>query len=304
MKPTTEERALVVISHLAALAFGVGPIIPAVLWSENRRKSNYVRFQTLQALGYQSFGYTIWLLSILLLVVLLYLALFFIVLVVPNAAQNQTITVEISIVLLVALFGLMGVYLIIPVVGAVLCGMGKDFHYPLLGGRLARFLGYEISDPNLVPEGGASLDSAAEERFAASMGHFAVIIPIWGLLAPAYLWISQGKNSAYLKFQSAQTTLYQIIVNLLFFGLTFLAVILGVVSMFLFASFMDLGEWTAVAGMMVMICLLGFVGLIIPLFHILGQWAGLQVLRGNNFHYPLLGRLVERWTNTEAKELV
>lgn len=304
MKPTTEERALVVISHLAALAFGVGPIIPAVLWSENRRKSNYVRFQTLQALGYQSFGYTIWLLSILLLVVLLYLALFFIALVVPNAAQNQTITVEISIVLLVALFGLMGVYLIIPVVGAVLCGMGKDFHYPLLGGRLARFLGYEISDPNLVPEGGASLDSAAEERFAASMGHFAVIIPIWGLLAPAYLWISQGKNSAYLKFQSAQTTLYQIIVNLLFFGLTFLAVILGVVSMFLFASFMDLGEWTAVAGMMVMICLLGFVGLIIPLFHILGQWAGLQVLRGNNFHYPLLGRLVERWTNTEAKELV
>jgi len=305
MKPTTEERVIAVISHLAALAFGAGLVIPAVLWSENRHnpallrgKSAYVRFQTLQALGYQSLGYTVWLLSILLLVVLLYATLFFIALVVPNAAQNQTITMGISVILLVASFGLMGIYLIIPVFGAVLCGMGKDFRYPLMGGRLGRSLGYENSDPNLVPEGGASLDSAAEERFAASMGHFAVIIPFWGLLVPAYLWISQGKNSAYLKFQSAQTTLYQVFVNLLFFGLTFLAIFLGFVSMFLFASFMDLGEWTAVAGMMVMICLLSLVGLVIPLFHILGQWAGLQVLRGRNFRYPLLGRWVAKWIDT------
>jgi len=139
------------------------------------------------------------------------------------------------------------------------------------------------------------LDSSAEERFAVSMGHFAVIIPLWGLLSPAYLWISQGKNSEYLKFQSAQTTLYQIVVNLLYFGLTFLAIALGVVSMFLFASFMDMGEWTPVAGMMVMICLLGLVGMIIPLFHILGQWAGLQVLRGRGYRYPLLGGWVAKW---------
>jgi uncharacterized Tic20 family protein len=196
----------------------------------------------------------------------------------------------------VTLFGLMGIYMIIPVVGAVLCGMGKDFRYPLLGGRLERFLGYEISDPN------ASLNSAVEERFAVSMGHFAVIIPLWGLLAPAYLWISQGKQSAYLKFQSAQTTLYQVFVNLLYFGLMFLAVALGIVSMLLFPSFMDLGEWTPVAGMMVTICLMGLAGMIIPLFHILGQWAGLQVLRGRDFRYPLIGRLTDRWTNKGIKE--
>jgi len=302
MKPTTEERTLAVIAHLSALAFGAGLVIPALLWSENHRnpamqgKSNYVRFQTLQALGYQSLGYTIWLLLILLLVVLLYMVLFLIALFVPNAAQNQPITLGISVVLLVGLFGLMGIYLIIPVVGAVLCGLGQDFRYPLLGARLARFLRYEISDP------GASLDSAAEERFAASMGHFAVIIPLWGLLAPAYLWISQRKNSAFLGFQSAQTTLYQIFVNLLYFGLTFLAIALGLAAMFLFASFMDLGEWTAVAGMMVMICLLGLAGMIIPLFHILGQWAGLRVLQGYDFRYPLIARLVERWINKDIKE--
>jgi uncharacterized Tic20 family protein len=292
MKPTSEERILAIISHLAALAIGAGLVIPAILWSENRRKSDYIRFHTLQALGYQSLGYTIWLLAVMLLMVLFYLSMFFLALIVPNAAQNHTITIILTIVLLIFLFGPIIPYLLLPVIAAVFCGLGKDFRYPLLGGRLARFLGYETTKPD------ASLDSAAEERFAASMGHFAVIIPLWGLLAPVYLWISQGKNSAYLKFQSAQTTLYQVFVNLLIFGLTFISIVLGLVSILLFASFMDLGEWTAVAGMMVMILCLGFAGLIIPLFHILGQWAGLQVLRGRDFRYPLLGGWVAKWLKT------
>jgi uncharacterized Tic20 family protein len=71
MKPITEERIIAVIAHLSALAMGMGLIVPAIFWSEYRQKSNYLRFQTLQALGYQSLGYTVWLLSILLLVVLL-----------------------------------------------------------------------------------------------------------------------------------------------------------------------------------------------------------------------------------------
>lgn len=297
MKPSTEERVIAVISHLTALAFGAGLVLPAIMWSENRRNpaavrgtSGYLRFQTLQALGYQTLGYTVWLLGLFLLLILFYVLLFILALVIPNAAQNQIIPSVLSVVLLVVVFGWLAVYSLIAIVGAVSCGLGKDFCYPILGNRLARFLGYQIS---AAPS--TSLDSAAEERFAASMGHFAVIIPLWGLLAPAYLWISQGKNSLYLKFQSAQTTLYQIIVNLLLFGLTFLAIVLGVISIPLSAIYLNSGEWAAVAGMMVMICLLSLVGLIIPIFHILGQWAGLQVLRGNDFRYPLLGGWVAKW---------
>ena len=36
--------------------------------------------------------------------------------------------------------------------------------------------------------------------------------------------------------------------------------------------------------------------LIVPLFHILGQWAGYRVLKGDDYRYPLVGRLVEKWT--------
>ena len=36
--------------------------------------------------------------------------------------------------------------------------------------------------------------------------------------------------------------------------------------------------------------------LVMPLLHILGQWAGYRVLKGDNYHYPLVGKWAERWT--------
>jgi uncharacterized Tic20 family protein len=197
--------------------------------------------------------------------------------------------------LLVSAFGLLGIYLLLPVIAAVFCGFGKDFRYPILGGRLARSLGYAQSEPE-----GDSLDADFEERFAAAMGHFAVVQPLWGMLAPAWLWLNHQKHSASLKFQSAQTTLYQLFVNLFYFGFTLLSFFLGLVSMFVFQAFFDLGEWISVAGMMVTLCMLSFVLLVIPLFHILGQWAGLQVLRGSNCRYPLLRGWVAKWIDTRT----
>jgi uncharacterized Tic20 family protein len=298
MKPTSEERVIAVISHLTALAFGAGLVLPAIMWSENRSKSAYIRFQTLQALGYQSLGYTVWLLGLFALVILFYILMFILALVVPNAAQNQSVTTVLAVLLMAMFFGWMAVYCLIAITGAVLCGSGKDFRYPVLGNQLARYLGY---DDDANP--GALLDLAAEERFAAAMGHFAVIIPIWGLLAPAYLWINQGKNSPFLKAQSAQTTIYQIFVNLLAFGLTLGSIALGIIAIPLATSYLHSGEWAAVAGMMVMICLLSCTGLMIPIFHIIGQWAGLRVLQGQDFRYPLLGRLVAKFSERSPKSL-
>jgi len=30
------------------------------------------------------------------------------------------------------------------------------------------------------------------------------------------------------------------------------------------------------------------------LFHIMGQWAGYRVLKGDNYRYPVIGKLVEK----------
>ncbi len=290
MNPSTQDRIFAAIAHLAALAFGSGVVVPAALWSESRKKSAYARFQTLQAFGYQSLGYTLWLLGVLLLVVVFYVGMLVIALLIPDAAQNETILAVFSIAIVLMMFGSMGLYLLIPLIGAVLCGMGKDFRYPLLGSRLARSLGYQ-------PEAGADspeLDSAFEERFAAAMGHFAVILPIWGLLAPAWLWISHKSHSPWLKFQSAQTTIYQVVVTVLHFGLVFVSTFFAFGSMVLFAALAESSEMVVIVGLMAMTCLLGCTGLIVPLFHILGQWAGLQTLRGRDFKYPLVGGWMEK----------
>jgi len=37
----------------------------------------------------------------------------------------------------------------------------------------------------------------------------------------------------------------------------------------------------------------------VPLLHILGQWAGYRVLKGDHYRYPLIGRLVEKWTEPD-----
>lgn len=290
MNPSTQDRIFAAIAHLAALAFGSGVVVPAALWSESRKKSAYARFQTLQAFGYQSLGYTLWLLGVLLLVVVFYVGMLVIALLIPDAAQNETILAVFSIAIVLMMFGSMGLYLLIPLIGAVLCGMGKDFRYPLLGSRLARSLGYQ-------PEAGADspeLDSAFEERFAAAMGHFAVILPIWGLLAPAWLWISHKSHSPWLKFQSAQTAIYQVVVTVLHFGLVFVSTFFAFGSMVLFAALAESSEMVVIVGLMAMTCLLGCTGLIVPLFHILGQWAGLQTLRGRDFKYPLVGGWMEK----------
>jgi hypothetical protein len=34
--------------------------------------------------------------------------------------------------------------------------------------------------------------------------------------------------------------------------------------------------------------------LLVPLLHILGQWAGYRVLKGEDYRYPVVGRWVER----------
>jgi hypothetical protein len=58
------------------------------------------------------------------------------------------------------------------------------------------------------------------------------------------------------------------------------------------------GEWFVPATLvlaLVGLCCLGLFALVGPLYHIFGQWAGLQLLLGRDFHYPLIGSLVEKW---------
>jgi uncharacterized Tic20 family protein len=301
--PTTEERVWAVLSHLSAIAFGMGILLPVVGWSEQRRKSNYASFQSLQALGYQSLGYTIWLLTIL--VVLMFTSLSAVAGIV-NAANPQEQVVAVVLGHTALLFGLTGVYFVLPVIGAIACALGKDFRYPIMGNRLARYLDYELLQ---IDDEQTWLNEAHEDRWVAAMGHFSIIIALWGMLIPLTAWILQGKRSLFLKFQSVQTLIFQLGVMLLYFvaGAVY---IFGLFSLLITAglgqaeSFDTSGGVLGLAILFVSILVAMLIVLTIPLFQIWGQWAGYRVLKGDNYRYALIGRLVEKRITGKVNSVV
>ena len=295
--PTNEDRIWAVISHLSTIAFGMGILLPIIGWSEQRRKSNYTSFQCLQALGYQSLGYTVWFL-IYLLVIFALLIIMFITL--PLAAEgNMTfdrVMLGWMIFLFIFVFGMLGLYLLLPVVAAVSCALGQDFRYPILGNRLANYLGYDVAQS----EGEQIwLIEDHENRWVSAMGHFSIIIALWGMLAPLTALLLQGKQNLFLKFQSIQTLILQAGAMILYF----VALFVYFFGFFLLFATMGLME-TQFGSSSGMFSLMFFgvislfaiaIFLLIPLLHILGQWAGYRVLKGDDYHYPVLGKLVEQW---------
>lgn len=293
-KAEIEDRVWAVIAHLSAIAMGMGILLPIVGWSDSRRKSNYTSFQCLQALGYQSLGYTIWILTTLVILIITSISA------VAGFANVENVEQE-MIAILVAhtalIFGLIGTYFVLPVIGAVACAFGREFRYPVMGSRLVKYLGYDSvgSDEEEV-----WLIEDHEDRWVTAMGHFAVIIMLWGMLAPATAWILQGRRSLLLKFQSAQAVVFQVLV--LFF--TFISGVLyfgGAIFLVISLGASGLSNDISPFGFLGIAVFLGsllctfVIVLLIPLLHIMGQWAGYRILKGDDYRYPIVGRMVEKW---------
>jgi uncharacterized Tic20 family protein len=304
-KPPVEERIWAVFAHLSALAMGMGLFLPILGWSESRRKSNYTSFQCMQALGYQTVGYTIWILATLVLLVISSVSFVF------GIQTIDTLEADLNAWVIghsIFMFGLIGLYFVIPVIAAITCVFGKDFHYPFIGKRLAHYLGYESTHSN---EEGNWLIEEHEDHWVAAMGHFAVIIVFWGLTAPIIAWALQGKRSIFLKFQSIQTVAFQAGTMLLYFIAGFLYVfglIVFIITIGLEGDF-DLNSSGGMIGAVVFLVSLLIAFLIIlsvPFLHILGQWAGYRVLKGDDYRYPIVGKQVEKWisrkTNSSTEE--
>jgi len=292
----TEDRIWAVLSHLSSLAFGMGILLPIIGWSDQRRKSNYAAFQSLQALGYQSLGFTIWILSYLVLIILGLIVMLATGVPAEEGGNADLFLDPVMIVIFIVIVGFFALYFLLPIVAAVACAFGRDFRYPLMGDRLARYLNYSPIEKSEEQEW---LVEEHEFRWVAAMGHFSILIMLWGMLAPLTALILYGKRSLFLKFQSIQTLVYQAGTTLLYFAGMFLYVF----GLFALIGSMGLtgrsegGPPFGIVGIVVfgaMLLVAMVIVLLIPLLHILGQWAGYRVLKGDNYRYPLIGRLVER----------
>jgi len=287
-----QDRVWAVVAHLSAIAMGMGILLPVVGWSESRRRSNYASYQCMQALGYQSLGYTIWILTTLIVLIVTSISA------VASIANFENVEQEIMPIVFshtALAFGLIGIYFILPIIGAIACAFGKDFRYPIMGKRLAQYLGYDLT----LSDETEWLIEEHEDRWVASMGHFSVIIMLWGMLVPLTAWILQGKRSSFLKFQTVQALTFQAGTMLLYI-LSMVIYFGGAIFFFLSIGGMDAANLDSGFGMIGLVIFLGsmlcvfFIVLLVPLLHIMGQWAGYRVLKGDYYRYPLVGKLVAR----------
>jgi len=295
-RPAVEERVWAVLSHLSAITFGMGIFLPVLGWSQQRRKSNYASFQSLQALGYQTLWYTVWiLLSLVIATVQLLNSVGKMADAVEAGADIYKLTTMVMGEHSMSTLGLIFLYLILPIIAAIACAFGRDFRYPFMGNRLARYVGYSSeqtgNESDMIEE--------HEDRWVAGMGHFSVIIVLWGMLTPIMAWALEGKRSLFLKFQAVQAFVFQLGALLLLFGggVLYLGGAISFIFMTGINGSLHIDSPTVMTGTVIFLvsslCSL-IVLLVVPLLHIMGQWAGYRVLKGDEYRYPIVGKLVEK----------
>jgi uncharacterized Tic20 family protein len=137
-RPTQDERIMAAIGHASIVAGGLGIVAAVVIWLTQKDKSNYVRFQGLQATVYQFVGTVA---SILVWVCWgCFYALSFIPIVRdPQAFEDGPPPVFwISLASMVIPMALMALWWIYGLYGGWRTLQGRDFQYVGLGPALRR----------------------------------------------------------------------------------------------------------------------------------------------------------------------
>jgi uncharacterized Tic20 family protein len=141
-----------------------------------------------------------------------------------------------------------------------------------------------------------------EEQVIAAILHMSSPWGFFALITSGVVWVTTKSRSRFLSVQALQAFLFQL-TSFLAFILMFLIFMAG----FYFAGITN-PELTQnlIIAMIIGFASIFFFQFIFPLWGIV---AGIQILRGNNFQYPVLGKLAIRWTsrqpfvvNSEASE--
>lgn len=139
---SSDERWLAALAHAGILIPAVGAAAPLIVWITQREKSDYLRFQALQAVAYQLLLAAVWVVlgavSGLLMLVLGLIGGAF-ALSMQTDAPFMLLTGG-QFLLIGVILCLLGLAVFLGVLAALACASGSDFRYPLLGDRLEKFL--------------------------------------------------------------------------------------------------------------------------------------------------------------------
>lgn len=296
--PTSEERLLAGLSHVSFLFFGFGPMVSGLIWSLQRRKSKYIAYHALQALGYQVLFPLLSQVVILVGSIFLLLAMVIFATVQSSAGEGTAgIGMVVTMVGYGVFFGLILIwalaYCVFGLVATVFCLMGKPFQYPWLGKKLADYLLKDLTAEDIW------FNETNEDRYVAAMSHFSFFIQYIGILVPLTVLLSQKVQTFWSKIQSWQALLYQGIgvIGYFIFGMIAYAVMIPLTFLIPVLEQDPSGKYSFIMivlfGLMLLLAIA--MVLIVPLYSLFSFIAGIQVLKGRDYNYPILGKLVRRY---------
>jgi uncharacterized Tic20 family protein len=154
---TQDERVMAGLAHMSVLIPFMGIVAPVVIWATHKDKSEFIRFQALQAVAYQ--------LTMFLTIVLSFLCYFVSFLIAflgtfagimtpllaqPSGGSETPVSVLVMLVSMLPaflpflVFGVLVIlilaFIFYGVIGAVMVFQGSDFRYIVIGKRIEKYL--------------------------------------------------------------------------------------------------------------------------------------------------------------------
>ena len=145
LTPNQDERVMAALSHVAALLPMIGVIVPIVIWATQKEKSQYVAFQSLQAVAYQLSMIAAWFVGMGCYMLSFFGTFLFLPLASATGnSENINPLFGLGFMVPFLVFGLIFIggffFVIYGVVGTVMTFQGKPFRYMLIGKRVEKFM--------------------------------------------------------------------------------------------------------------------------------------------------------------------
>ena len=138
LTPTQDERVMAALSHVSAL-------LPIIIWVTQKEKSQYVAFQSLQALAYQLSMIAAWFVGMG-CYVLSFFGTFITIPFASSSGSSQSVDPVFGLAFLIPfmVFGAIFIggffFVVYGVIGAIMAFQGKPFRYMIIGKRVERFM--------------------------------------------------------------------------------------------------------------------------------------------------------------------
>jgi uncharacterized Tic20 family protein len=139
-------------------------------------------------------------------------------------------------------------------------------------------------------------EATSDERILAAVAHGSVILFGWGAIAAIVLWITQRQKSAFVAFHSLQALMYQLLqtVYILLVMPVAALVLVGAIAGIAALSYDSASRADPTLVIVAQFAFLGSIFCGFGLYILVGLVAAVLVLSGRDFHYPLIGRRMQR----------